>query len=625
LELRELIAHRGPHIAILGPPGSGKSTLLESLVRDLNKNGVGGLPCCCIYLDLRSLIAGPEPSMAEQLSAMLQSRAGRFDLPIPPGLPIGECLSHLAKDGSRYIVVAVDHLDDVPFRFAIELAQHLRSLKEMSEGELVPAKVGIIVSGCLSVFRLRRQTQSGLAQTTPFTLPRPALESRKKLVMFAVKKSARNLSFQALECLAEESGGEPAFLMPILDRLTRSHEFDGSPDALSTIIDAVPFEQSPYLRRVLISILYDTELAGITRALVDGGQSLVGAPYPDIDPNQLQGAVIADRFSYRFRNRIVAKFVRNIYLAMAGGRTTIHPLVRDVMELRGLPDQIAGSEDIWSVSPFLLRAWEATTPYSARPRLHVSITLKDGKPRWLELMSPLDPEGEVPRPDATENADSDARVCGTCALAYDDKYVAFGAFKQWQNFKACLIATGVRAETQYTEAALSHWEGFARRAMPGLIRLALTAFGTRLLDGSTAYLPDGGSAVEEIAYDVFLSFASSNREDAEAIKRGADELGVRLFLSAVNLETGSAFSEQIREAITGSEHFWLLATPEALQSTWVHTEWGAAWILDKPITPILLRLSPEQLPDRLRTFHVVDYHKYPGELKKMSERRTLSK
>jgi len=81
--------------------------------------------------------------------------------------------------------------------------------------------------------------------------------------------------------------------------------------------------------------------------------------------------------------------------------------------------------------------------------------------------------------------------------------------------------------------------------------------------------------------------------------------------------------DEVRDALTKSEQLWVLASPDALKSTWVHTEWGAAWILNKPILPILFRLQPDMLPDRLRMLQVIDYHNYPGELKKLVEGRSL--
>jgi hypothetical protein len=123
-------------------------------------------------MDLRNLILGTDSSMREQLRDMLVSAAEDCGIATGPVLSFQASLERVARTAEGYLVLAVDHFDDVPYRLAVELAQDLRRLKEMSEGEIVPAKVGLIVSGCISVFKLRRETQSGLAQAAPFTLPR---------------------------------------------------------------------------------------------------------------------------------------------------------------------------------------------------------------------------------------------------------------------------------------------------------------------------------------------------------------------------------------------------------------------------------------------------------------------
>ena len=133
--------------------------------------------------------------------------------------------------------------------------------------------------------------------------------------------------------------------------------------------------------------------------------------------------------------------------------------------------------------------------------------------------------------------------------------------------------------------------------------------------------PRAAPAQDVYTYDVFLSFASANRTEAEHIKNTAADIGVRLFFSTTDLETGSRFSDQIRTALTQSKEVWLLATPDAMNSEWVQKEWGGAWVLDKPIVPILLRLSAKQLPEELRALQVIDYHNYVEELKRVAAER----
>ncbi|MFC1608470.1 TIR domain-containing protein [Candidatus Latescibacterota bacterium] len=57
-----------------------------------------------------------------------------------------------------------------------------------------------------------------------------------------------------------------------------------------------------------------------------------------------------------------------------------------------------------------------------------------------------------------------------------------------------------------------------------------------------------------------------------------------------------------------SEEMVVLVTPRSISSEWVLTEWDAAWALGKIITPILLELSFDKLPDRLRNYQGLNFH-----------------
>lgn len=112
-------------------------------------------------------------------------------------------------------------------------------------------------------------------------------------------------------------------------------------------------------------------------------------------------------------------------------------------------------------------------------------------------------------------------------------------------------------------------------------------------------------------WDVFLSFSSRDRREAETIARVASEgHGVTVFLSAKDLEPGDTWQEEVRKALLLSREVCVLITPNSLQSEWVTTEWGAAWALGKTITPMVLRCDIPQLPDRLRALEAVDYHEH---------------
>lgn len=109
-------------------------------------------------------------------------------------------------------------------------------------------------------------------------------------------------------------------------------------------------------------------------------------------------------------------------------------------------------------------------------------------------------------------------------------------------------------------------------------------------------------------YDVFLSYANPDRDEARTLHGRLAEAGLRTFMAEKTLRPGDAFADEIRKALRGSRELWLLVSPSSSKSEWVTTEWGAAWALEKTILPILLRCSHDALPDRLRQIHCLDYH-----------------
>jgi TIR domain/Effector-associated domain 11 len=88
---------------------------------------------------------------------------------------------------------------------------------------------------------------------------------------------------------------------------------------------------------------------------------------------------------------------------------------------------------------------------------------------------------------------------------------------------------------------------------------------------STAVSP----SISTFEYTVFLSFSSHERDAAFAVFERLTKAGIKTFFSGESLKvhSGQAFSEVIANALENSQHFILLCSPKAMQSTWVKIEW----------------------------------------------------
>jgi ubiquitin-protein ligase len=123
----------------------------------------------------------------------------------------------------------------------------------------------------------------------------------------------------------------------------------------------------------------------------------------------------------------------------------------------------------------------------------------------------------------------------------------------------------------------------------------------RDLIGKQAYLPR--------AVDVFLSYATVDKDEARMVFDSLEEDGASVFLAERSIKAGDFWEDRIKEALKNCRSFWILITPNSLNSEWVNTEWVVAWALGKKIVPILYRCKPEDLPKRLQSYQCIDFHR----------------
>jgi hypothetical protein len=86
------------------------------------------------------------------------------------------------------------------------------------------------------------------------------------------------------------------------------------------------------------------------------------------------------------------------------------------------------------------------------------------------------------------------------------------------------------------------------------------------------------------------------------------------------IEGGDVWEEEIRAALAGSRELALLATKPGSKSESVTTEWGAAWVLQRRITPLLYRCDVDDLPRRIQQQQAIDWHTYETYLTRVLER-----
>ena len=126
-----------------------------------------------------------------------------------------------------------------------------------------------------------------------------------------------------------------------------------------------------------------------------------------------------------------------------------------------------------------------------------------------------------------------------------------------------------------------------------------------VLSKAHASIETVGAATTEIC-DVFLSYAGSDRKQAEHIKKELHKSGLTCFVADADILPGEDFEERIRGALRSCREMLILVSENSRQSEWVTSEWRIAWALGKTITPVLHRCGVKDLPSTLDSKEAID-------------------
>lgn len=115
-------------------------------------------------------------------------------------------------------------------------------------------------------------------------------------------------------------------------------------------------------------------------------------------------------------------------------------------------------------------------------------------------------------------------------------------------------------------------------------------------------------------------FISYSRKDMDFVRKLAGDLetaGYDVWWDITDLRGGDDWVRVIPEAISSSQHFIVVLTPNSVESEWVRKEYTQALNLRKKIIPIML--LPCEVPFALNTINFVDFSvgEYPDNFNKL--------
>lgn len=125
---------------------------------------------------------------------------------------------------------------------------------------------------------------------------------------------------------------------------------------------------------------------------------------------------------------------------------------------------------------------------------------------------------------------------------------------------------------------------------------------------------------QNLRFDIFLSYSAKDIDQARQLSELIQQSDLKVFFAQKDIEGGSPFTDEIRAALHESREVWVLATHNSINSVWVATEWGTAWALQRRIVPVLVDITSDQLPDRLRAHHAVQWSHIAEEIQKVKKR-----
>lgn len=102
-----------------------------------------------------------------------------------------------------------------------------------------------------------------------------------------------------------------------------------------------------------------------------------------------------------------------------------------------------------------------------------------------------------------------------------------------------------------------------------------------------------------LRYDAFISHSALDAPFAAAFVGELRRLDVTCFLAEITLTAGRLWADELRGALLSSRVGVILLTPKSVASAWVHAEVGAMWALRRRVVPVLVGLTPDDVPSSL--------------------------
>ncbi|WP_345969175.1 toll/interleukin-1 receptor domain-containing protein [Sulfurimonas sp. HSL1-6] len=112
----------------------------------------------------------------------------------------------------------------------------------------------------------------------------------------------------------------------------------------------------------------------------------------------------------------------------------------------------------------------------------------------------------------------------------------------------------------------------------------------------------------------FISYSVKDEQLARSLYSATTMAGIETFLASISIEAGSHWTTSIFKNLEQADWVFFLASKNSISSAAVQQELGASLVQKKTIIPLLIDISPEELPGWVGNHQAIDLKSSPKQL-----------
>jgi|SRR3989344_4005074 len=109
----------------------------------------------------------------------------------------------------------------------------------------------------------------------------------------------------------------------------------------------------------------------------------------------------------------------------------------------------------------------------------------------------------------------------------------------------------------------------------------------------------------------FISYSSNDEKIANQLYSAMTIAGIETFMAGISIEPGAKWTETIFKNLKAANWVFFIASKNSCSSPAVQQELGASLIQEKTIIPILIDVTPEELPAWADRYQAIDIKQAP--------------